>query len=371
MIALAVATCVTGISAIETNAQDDPLESKYGRARGKSFSKSVNGTSVFAEMFRATGRKVQFDRRLTPRLNKYETIVWFPNRFEPPEEKTIERLEDWFSNGYGRTLIYVDRDFDSEIVYWKKAFTKAAPADREKIRRRITLIESRYESQRELDADSDHNRCSWFEITKRFPPSRCESFDGPWSSLIDAARSDIYLTSDLSVTVSGMNGSEELLSSGGQPLITRLTSWQLNGGSIIIVHNGSSLLNLPLVNSENRLLAAELIDECGYGDVKFLESDQDGPEISNSSSSNNTLWDWASHAPLCYILPHLIWLGLIFCFVYFPIFGRAKKIASQSNTDFASHIQATAKLLSQSTDRNLARQKVDHAIQTVGRLDKN
>jgi hypothetical protein len=156
-----------------------------------------------------------------------------------------------------------------------------------------------------------------------------------------------------------------LLSGNGEPLITEIT-FKFNGGKIYFVHNGSMLLNLPLVNSENRAIASNLIDQCSYGDVVFLESDYDGLLVSQrDGNAAQTPWQWVAKKPLCYIVPHFVLLGIIFCFASFPIFGRPKKLKKESTSDFSGHIKATAKLLRRANNQQLARQKVQqwHELQ--------
>src|SRR5262245_28207534 len=64
--------------------RDEQLPTAYGRRRGSDSATSVNGTAVLAEMYRRQGRRVSTSIRFSPALEKYDTIVWFPNDFAPP-----------------------------------------------------------------------------------------------------------------------------------------------------------------------------------------------------------------------------------------------------------------------------------------------
>src|SRR5438093_7334203 len=59
--------------------RDEPLPTAYGRRRGGEAGRSVNGTAVLADMFRTRGHTVTTMSRFSPRLDKYEVIVWIPD----------------------------------------------------------------------------------------------------------------------------------------------------------------------------------------------------------------------------------------------------------------------------------------------------
>ena len=62
---------------------------EYGRRTGLN-GQSVNGTAVFAEMFRQQGADVNSWSRLSPRLSRSDVIVWVPNSFELPSVKETD-----------------------------------------------------------------------------------------------------------------------------------------------------------------------------------------------------------------------------------------------------------------------------------------
>ena len=77
---------------------------------------------------------------------------------------------------------------------------------------------------------------------------------------------------------------EPLLEGDGEPLVWAWRPYE-DGGRVILVANGSFLLNLPLVNHEHRKLAASLIAEAGEpGEVVFLESGPQGVRILDDES---------------------------------------------------------------------------------------
>src|SRR3954454_1501716 len=96
-VAFAVVLIVVG--ALLAGRRDEPLPTVYGRRRGGEAGRSVNGTAVLADMFRARGHTVTTMSRFSPRLDKYDVVVWTPDDFEPPDEEHRERLEQWLMDG--------------------------------------------------------------------------------------------------------------------------------------------------------------------------------------------------------------------------------------------------------------------------------
>ncbi|MEM9413695.1 MAG: hypothetical protein AAGA30_21485, partial [Planctomycetota bacterium] len=134
------------------------------------------------------------------------------------------------------------------------------------------------------------------------------------------------------------------------PFIYALTSRKFRNSLIIVVGNASFLLNLPLTNSANRNAASQLIElatENKYelSPVLFIESPSDLEISERDSPDVQSQWHWITKKPLRYIVPNILFCCLLFCFVYFPIFGRPKRIKRDSTNDFRNHIQAMAQLI--------------------------
>src|SRR5438876_3405982 len=81
---LGCAVLLIVVGALLAGRRDEPLPTTYGRRRGGEAGRSVNGTAVLADMFRARGHTVTTMSRFSPRLDKYDVVVWAPDNFEPP-----------------------------------------------------------------------------------------------------------------------------------------------------------------------------------------------------------------------------------------------------------------------------------------------
>ena len=355
------------------------IDRVHGKRRGSVGGESVNGTAVLAEMFADAGHTVRSWRRLSPKLEESQVIVWAPDDFDPPIEEHRVFLENWLANEDNRTLVYIGRDYDAAIGYWRHA--DPPPEQAIEVARRQAITQSDYESARSpVEVDGNHN---WF-ILRRDDESRAvTSLEGPWAESIDSAQADIHLATQFDVPgekqIETWVDKDEypwfdppqystLLSSQGKELVTRI-SFE-NGSQILVVANGSFLLNLPLVNHEHRKLAGKLISACAPPRrVVFLESEAGGPLVLEEEPDANyptgleifTAW------PLGAIVLHLTAVGILFCIAVFPIFGRAHRLDGVSPSDFGKHIIALGELLALTHDRQYAVDRVRYYYEHVRR----
>lgn len=347
-------------------AGDIPTE--YGSRLGPGY-RSVNGTSVFAEMFSQRGGSISTWSRLSPRLKRSDVIVWMPNSFELPNSATTKYFEDeWLSldDVHYRTLIYVARDFDAAVEYWKQQSTQSTGR---------TYLESRSQAAR---TQSDHAlsrswtalelKSEWFSIESNQSFVDADINEGEWIDDLKKQSNGQPIQLPVAGTLNWKEPKknsgrkyEILLGSEGTPLIVRMTDdYAWPDGQVLIVLNGSSLLNLPLVEHENRLIASKLIDECGedVGRVTFLETGPSGVSISTSDPRAYSGFDALKIWPINSVLLHLIVAGILFCAMVFPIFGRPHDLENDSPSNFGKHIQAMGELFAITQDKKTALAKV-------------
>lgn len=334
----------------------EDLETSYGKRAGINSAASVNGTSVLSDMIAARGGKVETRRALTPSLRQMDTIVWFPDNFSAPSEEVCEWFEEWLSEGVGRTLVYVGRDFDAAPLYWKKVVPLAKPDIANEVKRR--KMNAEFESNAVRSKKIDPAECEWFTLSNDSQPRQAKELAGPWAKGVDASKAEILLDGDFTPDP----WAKPLLESGEDLIVSRYQFDHWDDGKIILVQNGSFLLNFALVNHENRKLAAKLVDELGNRDVVFLESGSSGPRILNHDPTPNmgTGLEFLHVWPLNAILLHLAALGIIFCFARFPIFGTPRQPATEPASDFGLHVNALGELLQATRDRTYAEGRVAH-----------
>ncbi len=341
LLALAAAGCSRGY-----------LESSYGRQQHVLPSASVNGTDVLAGMFSEAGHEV-FSRRvlLSSEMASVDTIVWFPDDFAAPRPEVCQWFDNWLGARPGRTAIYVGRDFDAAPLYWEKMIPLAPEDQRAAYRAR--KIQADFWAQWRAGVDAGDLKCDWFEFEK--DTSRdVHTLSGPWARGLDVAQTEIRLGAKLVPA----DSAGRLLTADEDVLVAEISKPQAAGSRLILVANGSFLLNLPLVNQEHRKLSGALIAAAeAPGRVVFLESGPGGPPI-DPPWSENSVWQLFGAWPLNAILLHLAVLGIIFCFARWPIFGRPQTPPAELVSDFGKHVEAVGELLHRTHDRNFALGKI-------------
>lgn len=357
----------------------DSLDDAYGRRRGTPGRASVNGTAVLAGMFQRAGHRVFTTRRLSPRLDRADVIVWVPDDFKPPTKEVMAYLEAWLRREPDRTLVYVGRDFDAAVAYWRKMLARA-PADQAlQIKRGLAVKQSEYDAARRAIPNTYDG--PWLTTERDVAPRQVRTLRGPWSDGVDAAQVEIRLRSrmglprwaDVGEGVGDEDGFVEsgqadcLLASDEDVLVSRICRRYGIDGQVIVVASGAFLLNMPLVNHQHRILAGRLIQECGPPgqSVAFLESGPAGVAISSSDNEMHHLLRAFSQWPINCILFHLTMLGIVYCISVFPIFGRPRNLPPAPQSDFGKHVDALGGLMQRSGDRQFARLRLTQYLQTV------
>jgi hypothetical protein len=357
--------------------RNETLPDGYGRRRGTENVRSASGTSVLAEMFKAAGHRVTNASRLSPRLNESDILVWAPDDFEPPTTEQREFLEEWLGSGSGRVLIYIGRDYDAAPDYWDHVLPTAPPEDQDEVRRRREFAKVAYKGRRAEMPDQQYAR--WFTVRRDKPVKKVTSLEGKWAAGIDPKKINIVLRGRLEIPAPADKGTadpeipadfEPLLRSQGEMLATRVTDPAWGDGEVIVLANGSWVLNYPLVNHEHRKLAARLVNECGAaaGKVTFIESGPGGPPVlDREPSDGDSPLAFMDVWPINAIIIHLTILGIVLCLARSPIFGRPRDLPTEPAADFGKHVAALGELLARTQDRNYAQGRLLHYRQLAKR----
>jgi len=332
---------------------ESQLDTYYGRRQLQMSGASVNGTDVLASMFTAAGHTVSFRRALlTNGMSTVNTIVWVPNDEGAPSEEVIAWFDRWLGEEQGRTLIYVGRDYDAAEVYWRTMIPRVSPEQR-------TLYEKEAreagEPSRFSFGKAQEFDCAWFHTVKEKREPVTE-LAGPWAKDISVDKAELTLGNWLQPE----GAAERLLTSGKRVLVARMERPLWDESGILLVANGSFLLNLPLVNHEHRKLADRVVRSVEPGGrVIFLESGRGGVPI--DPRDDGSLWQVFGAWPLNAILLQLAVVGILFCFARWPIFGRPRIPPPPSTADFRKHVSAVGELLARTRDRTFAQAQMPGA----------
>lgn len=337
----------------------------YGYRSGYG-SDSVNGTGVLAEMFANQGHRVRSATSLYPRVGKADVIVWFSQDWNAPSGEARTWFDNWLrynDEGDPKTLIYVCRDYSAAEMYW--TVTKpSAPANQQgEYSKRLTEARTQFNSWRGSAPTTDET-IDWLTMDRRNTKTKAKRLSGPWSVGVDASKTTIehraYLTP-------APDASTLLADQQGHPLVSEIVytpeewDWRVEDSRLLMVENGSFLLNAPLVNKEHRKIAGKLIDHVGSPelDVVFLESGYD-PMILKSDPSDSPPPGWKLFTiwPIGGTLSQLAALGLVFSAAMWPIFGTPRRSERPSLTDFGRHVAALGRLLAATRDRAYAEKQL-------------
>jgi hypothetical protein len=283
VIGLALAGCSQG--------PDD----SYGTSRGA----SLNGTSVFAAMLRSDGHEVRTAIRLSDDLAEWaDGIVRFAPYPGPPDREEAKWYEQWLADNADRWLIYVVRDFDAVAEYWEKVADGLSATDEpekyaeaEEFRSQGRDWVSRLPKKAEKAADP----YQWFDIDAGWSPPRvCANLSGDWSRGIDGAAAGLTVHEGIR-----SRRHFRLLEADGKPLVVEKT---VGAGRLLVIANGSFLLNEGVVNPARRPLVEHVLDwVTGRPDRVAMV---DGPSVLGDGEGMPSLWD------LLWRIPPLRWVAI-------------------------------------------------------------
>ena len=182
---LAIFVCLTGCG---FEGMDDD---GFGRIRSNSGYGTIDGISGFVHILKSRGLDVNQSSRISPLIERYDTIIWAPDRQIPPSDRAIERLQQWVDGGLSdRRLIFVGPGFRGRKLLDKKQIELADDAEKERAirRRNEKLIETNYFR---FSMSVNYEDCKWYEI-KRIANQSISQVTGPWSKDIPTDELEIY-----------------------------------------------------------------------------------------------------------------------------------------------------------------------------------
>lgn len=380
------------------NGEDDG----FGKIRSDSGYATVDGISGFVHLLKQRGFSVRTATRISPLIERYNTILWSPDREMPPTEKAIDRLEQWVNGGSEpRALIFIGPGFRGRQWLDKKQLEMASDEMLEKSIRRYSekLIGGRYQ-RRYFWGQASGERCRWYELAS-IDDRPIRRLEGPWSEGLADGTTEVYsgtyefrIPAALNPSASSAGQSlpssdrraEVLLTGDGLHLVYRIPAEgrsvnsfgdEFEGGfaeayggeyggeygdeyggvadaddvsgdddvsGIYVVANGSFVQNFGLIGLGNQRLANRLAGVCG-NEVLVLQSGPGAIEVTRSLAPEKNGWAWLGQRPLREIVPFFLLLATVTFFVAFPIHGRPKRIRLRREKTFADHVRATGRLL--------------------------
>lgn len=377
---------------------------KFG---GFNDTQSVNGLGLLAQWLRAQGQQVSRAKILTTQIERYDLIIWTHVGEEPPQDQSLEMLDDWMARG-GR-VVFLGHDHDASLEYWRSVY-RASPAGERELARwayrheqaRVVVNHNRpferwstWQSNvpsdgplrypagstnrwwqvegddqtrfgQPMSASSD-NADNLLEIpilseppsgfvdlnSSEFPPVRVRSWLQPQNA---SARTTAYIEiADRRVPAQWIDNSPLRFGAPARDL------W--------VIPVPFFLTNFGILHPEYARFRDNFLREMSQRrHVLFLETGP-GPVLLSSTPEQRVdrPWAWMTQAPFPLFALHAVALAVIFCFAKYPQFGRAKRVNFRPRNDFGQHLKEVGRLLRRAGSTEYARQKLEHYYQVLRR----
>ncbi|MGO9469204.1 MAG: hypothetical protein ACLQIB_42550 [Isosphaeraceae bacterium] len=327
-------------------------ETDYGSSEGK----SLNGISVLSAILQRDGHEVEAAIRLNDDLAEWAGgIIRFAPYPGPPDREEANWYARWLAADPARWLIYVAGDFDASPEYWSSVVQELAQTvghqPEEKARESLGEAASR---ARRLAARSAHpaDAGTWFEMdSAREPPRACTILSGPWAAGVDAAAVALVLHEPLKA-----KGGRVLLAGDGKAFVIEKSVRGEN--RLLVIANGSFLLNEALVNSARSRLLAPVLDWIGPDRHRIALVE--GSFILGEADEPLSLWQLLRRlASLRWIAVQIGLAALFAALARAPRLGRPRDEPGVRADRPAAHAEALGALLARSRSPERAREIID------------
>jgi hypothetical protein len=328
-------------------------ETEYGLSEGK----SLNGTSVLRTTLEREEHEVEAAIRLNDELAEWaDGIIRFAPYPGAPDREEAEWYASWLASDSDRWLIYVVGDFDSSADYWKSMVLERArsnePEGEEEAK--CALGEAVDRAGR-LAARSAHpaDATTWFEVDTAWePPRTCTSLSGPWAADLDAAEVTLSLHEPLKA-----NGATVLLAGDGKPFVIEKAVRAQN--RLLVVANGSFLLNETLVKAARTRLLASVLDWIGQDRCRIALVE--GSFVLEEAQQPLSVWQLLQRLASFRWIAIQIGIAAIFAaLARAPRLGRPRDVPRARADRPAAHAEALGALLARSGSPQRAREIIDH-----------
>lgn len=338
------------VVACATGCDRDP-DTRYGTVRGE----SLNGVSAFVQMLRDAGHRTATRRWLAERIvGRHDVAIVFAADFGAPEEGALRLLGRFLDVAGDQTLVFVVRDSDAAIDYWRAvAAAPGLPADKaEASRGKLRGAESALTvgTREGFPAPAADAASLAYGLALRERPV-------PAPILVDVggeASAEIEARWELRRRLEPPPGTSPLWTHGGEPLLVTSPG----PDRTLVLASAAPLLNAGLVDPGNRRLAAALVAALPadarvivVGSTRIRADD--GGEGDDASAPSP--WRLLAVQPHPWIVSQALLAIVLFCWWRAPIFGRPRREEGGRPQDFGHHVEALGALLRKSRDEGFAR----------------
>ena len=335
------------------------IETTYGRSRGQ----SINGTNALADLIRQRGHTVRAAVRYNPVLAHWaDVLIRFAPYPGPPSAEEAEWLTGWLGSGSARKLIYVVRDHDAGPEFWGRMLAALPPTGMETERTRIKARQTAGQgwptslpARAKQPADEEY----WFGTAPANPArphevTTCQTLNGPWADKIDAKAAALPVHE----AIQADNNEVVLLSGDAGKLAIQWTYREAENsdeGEVLILANGSFLLNAGLLNQARRPLALRVAEWVGDepAHVAFVE----GANVLDAASPGATSpFHLLTVTPFNWIGAHLAVFGSLLALALAATLGRPRPEPASAIERPSAHPIALGAILARTAQASHARE---------------
>lgn len=349
---------------------DQPIDKSYGRSRGE----SVNGTNALVEMVRERGHLTKVALRLNDQVRDWaDVIVRVSPGTETIRTKEADWYESWMNSRRGRRLVYVVNDYNAELDYWDALLeTTLTVSERaraqEKRDNAPTYIRTNFGpstttkkaakkpsfNPSTVDDDPPADPKVWFALEDGIGLHKAKSLGGDWAEGVDPAKASIPIGKNIKIHQD--NSDHLLLSADNKPFVVEWGD-SSSGGSVLLLANGSLVLNASLLNKSRRPLTEHVLDWIDRGGKKAKVAFIEGGSVTSEPAKTRSFFDLVQIYPFNWICGHLVAIAVLAALAYSPRLGRAvDPPPSHDSERLAAHPEALGLLMSTSVPPKQARQ---------------
>lgn len=329
----------------------DP-DTRYGTVQGE----SLNGVSAFVQMLRDAGHRTATRRWLAERIvGRHDVAIVFADGFGAPPEDARLLLGRFLGAEGDQTLIFVVRDSDAAIDYWRAvAAAPGLPADKaDTARGNLRAAESA------LQVDTKQGFSA--ETTGSSPPVHglaVRPRPVPAPIVVDVVgeqAASIEARWELHRRLEPPRGTSPLWTHAGEPLLVA----SRGPDRTLVLASAAPLLNGGLVDPGNRRLAAALVARLPAAVRVIVVGSTTIGTDRGADESGPSSWRLLAVQPHPWIVAQALLAIMLFCWWKMPIFGRPRREESRRPQDFGHHVEALGMLLRKSRDEAFARGRLE------------
>lgn len=343
--------------------------------------------------------------RLSPRTYPQDAIVWVPHDWPTYNLSQIAAwIDDWLAMG-NRTLVFVVPDSGSTGNYWDEVVDQAPPEQRLEIRRRraweMHERQLKQANQREVAVHPffqatplevpvplDGRRVVEYVLKPIDPDAQPPAantgitigpggfpFQPDETLLLDEGAFSEPVTFSPLVTAKGPDEAE-------LTLLAKVEHPRWPGSQILVIAGGGLVTNFAMTAPPARQLVGrvgEVVvetarrrhDEEASGDeaarIAFLSHEDRWVPVSDTvpNTTRPSGMEFLTTWPISLVLIHAMFLGVVLCLLLLPIFGRPRRLAGPSTSNFGSHLSAVAVLMQRAGGQAEARRRISDYLKVV------